>query len=306
MATYPMTPSGHGTASAADVLAALKAPTVLARRMADLLSAQEFLGNSLLTGRYAIEGGAILVPKPEDIRTERRAAEVAAGTEYQLTPLSGPEYDTYVASKRGIATEVTDELATRSRVQVIDDALNYLRTELLFDAEALALGTIASKVTNTIAAGDGWTTGPQVVKDVLRAKAQVRALRQGFTPDTVLLLEEHWAELAPDVLSMLPQNDTTVISGDFPTILGLTWITVTDERFTNPMLLDRRRLGGIARETIASPEYAAVGGDTGVEIASLREPHADKTRLQARNAHVPIVVNPAAGVWITDTAGTGT
>ena len=40
---------------------------------------------------------------------------------------------------------------------------------------------------------------------------------------------------------------------------------------------------------------------TGVEVASIRQPNADKTRVQARNAHVPVVVNPGAGVSVTGT-----
>ena len=67
------------------------------------------------------------------------------------------------------------------------------------------------------------------------------------------------------------------------------------------LFLDRRRLGGIAREQIPSPEYRPIGGDTGVEIAPIRVPTADKTRLQARNVHVPIVTNPRAGFYLTGT-----
>ena len=44
-----------------------------------------------------------------------------------------------------------------------------------------------------------------------------------------------------------------------------------------------------------------VGGDTGVEIASIRVPEAEKTRLQARNVHVPIVTDPLAGFYLTGT-----
>jgi hypothetical protein len=44
-----------------------------------------------------------------------------------------------------------------------------------------------------------------------------------------------------------------------------------------------------------------VGGDTGVEIAAIREGKAEKTRLQARNVHVPIVTDPLAGFYLTGT-----
>ncbi|WP_396645436.1 hypothetical protein [Microbacterium sp.] len=44
-----------------------------------------------------------------------------------------------------------------------------------------------------------------------------------------------------------------------------------------------------------------IGGDTGVEIASIREAKSEKTRLQARNVHVPIVTDPLAAFYLTGT-----
>ena len=56
-------------ATTAQAMAFLKSPTLLARRMSEILAAQEFVGYSLLTGRYTVEGGAIAVPKNEVIPT---------------------------------------------------------------------------------------------------------------------------------------------------------------------------------------------------------------------------------------------
>ena len=303
MAIYPLTASQLAAATTAQSLAFLKSPTLLARRMSEILAAQEFIGYSLLTGRYRVEGGAIAVPKNEVIRADRPAETVNPGSEYKLTPISSEDYDLYQASKDGLATEVTDEAIGRNKNQPIEEALQVLKVELLIRANTAALAAIASKVTATIAAGAAWTTGKQIVKDVLRAKAQVRALKLGFDLNTVILTEAQYAAAMPEVFDMLPDNDPSVISGSFPNVLGLTWLATADANFSNPLLLDRNRLGGIAREDIPSPEYARVpainGVDTGVEIASIRQPNADKTRVQARNAHVPVVVNPAAGVFVT-------
>lgn len=305
MAIYPLTTSQLAAATTAQSLAFIKSPTLLARRMSEILAAQEFIGYSLLTGRYRVEGGAIAVPKNEVIRADRPAETVNAGAEYKLTPLSAEEYDLYQAAKDGLATEVTDELIGRNKNQPIEEALQVLKVELLVRANATALAAITSKVTATIAAGAAWTSGKQIVKDVLRAKAQVRALKLGFDLDTIVLPEEDYAAVMPEVFDMLPNNDPSIISGTFPSVLGITWLATADANFTNPLLLDRKRLGGIAREDIPSPEYARVpavnGVDTGVEVASIRMPNADKTRLQARNAHVPVIVNPAAGVFVTGT-----
>ena len=69
----------------------------LARRLGEILSAQEFIGLSLLTGRYTIEGGAIAVPKNDVLRTDRAAETVNPGAEYKLTPLSAEQLTQLVA-----------------------------------------------------------------------------------------------------------------------------------------------------------------------------------------------------------------
>lgn len=301
MQTYPFTPSQLSNATALDLLTLLKTPTLVARRLGEILTAQQFLGLFLLQGRYTLNGGAIAVPVNEVIRTVRGAQAVAPGGEYQLTPLSAEQYEIYTALKEGIATEVTDEQVGRLLRQPVDDAFTFLQTELVFSANEMALGVIDSSVTQTLAAGGTWTTGKQVFKDALRVKAAIRKLKLGFSIDTVVLNGEQYAEVIPELLDILPDNDTTALQDGFPTVAGITWVSSDDDGFSDPLFLDRRRLGGIGREQIPSPEYVAVGGDTGVEVAAIREPKADKTRLQARNVHVPLVVNPLAGLHLTGT-----
>lgn len=301
MNIYPYTPSQIGTASATDLLAFIQSPTLLARRLGEILDAQQFLGNFLLQGRYTMTGGALAVPSNEKIRTDRSAETVAPGAEYKLTPLSAEQYEIYTASKEGIATEIIDEEVGRSLRQPVDDAMLMLQTELVFNANELALGVIQSSITQTLAAGAVWTNGKQVLKDALRVKAAVRRLKLGYSIDTVVLNGEQYASVIPELLEVMPDSDNTAVTGEFPTIAGLTWISSDDDEFAEPLFADRRRLGGIGREVIPSPEYSPVGNDTGVEIASIREGKADKTRLQARNPHVPVVTNPLAGIIVTGT-----
>lgn len=300
MKIYPYTPSQLANASAADLLAFIKSPTLLARRLGEILQAQQFLGNFLLQGRYTMQGGALAVPSNEKLRTDRKAGTVAPGAEYKLTTLSSEQYELYTASKEGIATEITDEEIGRSLRQPVDDAMVFLQTELVFNSNDLALGVILSSVTQTLA-GKPWTNGKQVLKDALRVQAAARKLKLGYALDTVVLNGEQYAEVIPELIDIMPNSDNTAITGDFPTIGGLTWVSSDDDQFTDPMFVDRRRLGGIGRENIPSPEYKPVGGDTGVEIASIRDPRADKTVLQARNPHVPVVTNPLAGFILTGT-----
>lgn len=301
MQTYPYTPSQLNEASALELLAFLKSPTLVARRLGEILSAQQFLGNYLLSGRYTVQGGAIAVPTNEKIRTDRESEIVAPGAEYKLTPLSAEQYEIYTAQKDGIATEVTDEEVGRSGRQPINDAFLLLQTELVFSANETALGVVNSSITQTLAADAVWTNGKQILKDALRVQAAARRLKLGFSLDTVVLNGEQYAEVMPELLDVMPDTADNAETGAFPTIAGLTWISSDDDQFSDPLVIDRRRLGGIAREAIPSPEYRPVGNDTGVEIAAIREPRADKTRLQARNPHVPIVTNPRAGFHITGT-----
>lgn len=300
MKTYPYTPSQLGAASALELQAFVKNPTLLARRLGEILTAQQFIGLFLLTGRYTVQGGAIAVPSNEKIRTERRAETVAPGGEYKLTPMSSEEYELYTALKEGLGTEITDEEIGRSLRQPIDEAMTFLQTELVFNSNEIALGVIKSSVTQTFAAGAAWTNGKQILKDALRVQAAARRLKLGYNLDTVVLNGEQYAEVIPELRDILPDNDNTATTGDFPKISGLTWISSDDDEFSEPLFVDRRRLGGIARENIPSPEYRPVGGDTGVEIASFRE-RRDKTIIQARNPHVPIVTNPLAGYVLTGT-----
>lgn len=301
MQTYPLTASQLADVSAADLVAFLKSPTLIARRFGEILQAQQFLGLFLLQGRWTISGGAIGVPINEVIRAQRGAEIVAPGGEYKLTPMSQEEYEFYSTMKEGLATEVTDEQVGRLLRQPIDDAFTFLQTELVFSANDAALGAIASSITNTVAAGGLWTTGKQVYKDALRVKARVRKQKLGYDVDTVILPGELYAEVIPELMDILPKDSAQALTDGFPSIGGLTWLSDDGDDVTDPLFLDRRRLGGIAREQIPSPEYRPIGGDTGVEIAPIREPKADKTRLQARNVHVPIVTNPLAGFYLTGT-----
>lgn len=302
MLTYPYTPSQLADASATDLLAFLKSPAMVARRFGEIINAQQFLGNFLLQGRYRIQGGAIAIPKNEKIRTDRRATTVAPGAEYQLTPISAEEYEIYTSMIEGLATEVTDAEVGRSLRQPIDDALTFLQTELVFDGNDLALGVINSSVTQTFG-GSAWTNGKAILRDAYLAKAKVRKLKLGYSIDTAVINGEQYAEIMPELLDVLPKEDRMALGDTFPTIAGIMWVpSDDDDDFTDPLFVDRRRLGGIARENIPSPEYRAIGADTGVEIAAIRNVAlGDKTRLQARNAHVPVVTNPLAGITVTGT-----
>lgn len=294
MAVYPMTQSQVSAATSDQVLTFLQRPTLVARRLSEILAAQQFLSLFLLTGRFPIQGGAIAVPKNEKIRTNRGTSTVAPGAEYQLTTMNDREYDIYTSSKEGIATDITDEEVSRSAMQPIQDALAFLQTEMIFSADDTAMGVIASSVTQSHT-GSMWDNGKSVLADAEAVKAKARALRLGYQIDTAVLPGELYAAVLPELIEILPSSADNAVTGAFPTIGGITWVSDDTGTLSDPLFVDRQRLGGVAREAIQSPGYAAVGNDTGVEIKTFRVEGADKTRIQARNPHVPIVTNPLAG-----------
>lgn len=302
MPVYPMTQSQVSAATSDQVLTFLQRPTLVARRLSEILAAQQFLSLFLLTGRFPIQGGAIAVPKNEQIRTNRGTSTVAPGSEYKLTTMSDREYDIYVSNKEGLATEVTDEEVSRSAMQPVEDALAFLQTEMIFSADDTAMGVISSSVTQAHTAGGTWTTGKQVFADAEAIKAKARALRLGYNIDTAVLPGALYADVLPELLDVLPNSADNATTGQFPTIGGITWVSDDTGTLSDPLFVDRNRLGGVARENIQSPGYVAVGNDTGVEIHSFRVNEADKSRIQARNPHVPIVTNPLAGYTVSGVA----
>lgn len=302
MQNYPYTPSQVDNSTAADWIAFLKSPTMVARRFAEIVEAQQFIGNYLLSGRYTLNGGMIAVPANEKIRADRKAGTVAPGAEYKLTTLSAEEYEIYNSMIEGLATEVTDAEVGRSRRQPIEDGFTFLQTELVFDANEIALGVIESSVTRTFASKAAWTNGKEILRAAYRAKALTKKLKLGYSIDTAVIPGELYADIMPELLDILPRDDRMALGDTFPTIGGITWVPEDGDDLSDPMFLDRRRFGGIAREQIPSPEYRQIGGDTGVEIASVRDiAKGDKTRMQARNVHVPVVTNPLAAVYVTGT-----
>ena len=72
------------------------------------------------------------------------------------------------------------------------------------------------------------------------------------------------------------------------------YVTVTD-----PWLIDRVALGGMADENLSSPGYATAAG-TNVEAFTNRHKD-DKYEVRARRVTVPVVLEPLAGVRITGT-----
>lgn len=305
MAVYPLTPSQYTKASKEALLAFIKNPAMVARRLAEILSAQEFLSFFLLQMQgLQVQGGAIAIPHDEKIRTDRGTRTVAPGAEYPLTTMSHEQYEFYQTLKEGLATEVTDEEIGRSLRQPIDDAILFLKTEHVFTQDDSAMAVIKSTVQNDLTATGTWADAKVMWKDAERVQMAVRKMRLGFDIDTAVLPGDLYASLKPELVEIMGKDGGLAATSDFPTIAGITWVPDITGSIDAPLFTDRARLGGIAYEEIPSPEYVKVGtlnqagGQTHVELQTRRAPGSDKTIIQTRNAVVPVVVNPEAGMWI--------
>jgi len=305
MYTYSGTPAGLDTSlTALQVHHLMKSPTLLARRFKDIVD-EKFIADYLLTGRYAAVGGAIAYPASDlDIYPKDVPEAVGPGGQYPLTQMDSGQLAIAQTLKRGIATHVFDEEISRMLINPLNDALTYLGNAIVKQVDSIALGVIASKVTATFASPSAWTGASAargIVTSVRRAKAQVSALKLGLQPTDIILSEDQFEQAMAELLlaGLLPrENGNPLTTGEWPNVLGLTWVTSPNVPFTDPFMVDRGQLGGMADENIVSPEFAKAGA---VEIASDRLQGRDGYEPRARRVTVPVVTRPSAGIRITNT-----
>ncbi len=307
MYTYSGTPAVLDTSlTALQVHHLMKTPSLLARRFKDLVD-EKFIGDYLLTGRYKVVGGAIAYPLNDlDIYPKDVPEIVAPGSQYPLTQMDSGQLALVQTAKRGIATHVFDEEIARMLLNPVNDALTFLGNAVIKQTDGIALSVIASKVTATYStAALPWTGATAVrgiVTSVRLAKAQMANLKLGLSATDIVLNEAQFEQAMAELLlaGILPrENGNPAVTGEWPTVLGVTWTTSPNTPFTDPLLIDRDRLGGMADEDIPSPEFTRAAGD--VEVASERLQGRDGYEVRSRRVNVPVVTRPAAGIRITGT-----
>ena len=299
--TYSGTPAGLDTSlTAVQTHNLMKQPALLARYMRSILD-EKFLGDYLLAGRYAAEGGAIAYPAGVGGLYPKDDPEVVGmGSQYPLTQMDAGQLALAKTLKRGLATHVWDEEISRMRMNAVSEATSTLQNGMIKAHDGLSLGVIASRVTATYAS-QAWTSAAGIVNGIMLAKAQLSNLKTGVTGTTLVLREDQYQRVMAVLLlaGLLPRETVNPINtGMWPQILGVEWVTSPNVPFADPLLVDREKLGGIATESIVSPEYSRAGD---YELASERLQGRDGYELRIRRVAVPIVLRPDAGVRITGT-----
>jgi hypothetical protein len=168
------------------------------------------------------------------------------------------------------------------------------------------VSVIASAITATRAAGAAWTSAtPTILRDILRAVADVRALNLGYEPDVLLVDDSTWAYMASDtaIASAMARETATnpVSTGRFQRLSGLEVIPTPAANLPGGVagsawVLDTNQLGFIATEDLGGGYQQA--GEL-IQSKVIREEHRDLWRLRARANFVPVVTDPGAGFKIT-------
>ena len=279
-------------------------PTLVARRLRTLLE-QRYIADSILTGRFQVSGGAVTYETGEAIGTGDNPRAVQPGMEY---PLVSPNTGTASIAKTvkwGQDALVTDESIKRRQMDPVNRALTKLANQNVTYVDSVALSAIATAVTATAAApaSAATMTAQQWITTVMLAKQNIVALNQGYSPDTVVLDDLSWgyamSAFVASGLTPRESGDTPLLTGSFPTILGMRWLATPNVPTAGTALVvDSTTLGGMADEDLGGPGYAKVNGQ-GVEVKTIREDENDQYRLRARRVTVPVVVEPSAGRKIT-------
>ena len=283
----------------------LQSQTLLTRRLRTLLE-NRFISDSLLTGRYTLQGGAVLFEQSESIYADRAVEQVAPGGEYPLSGVSSGAAAVAAAAKWGQDAIATDEAIKRLMLDPVTRAILKLVNNLVQKVDQVTLAAIASAVTQTAAATAAWAPGTASTNplyDIAKGVAVIRALNQGYDPDIVVVDDTTYAKLMNNtvVLTAMAREDKSnpAYSGALPGPLAGLRVLVTPNLPTasTAILLDSTVLGGMADENLGGPGYT--GQVKGVEGKTIRNELNDSWRLRARRVTVPVVIEPACGYVIT-------
>lgn len=284
----------------------LASPTQVSRRLRTLAE-QRYIADAILTGRFQVSGGSILYETGETIFSDDAPLAVAPGSEYPLVTVGTGNASLAKVTKWGQDTIVTDEAIKRRLMDPVERAFVKMVNQNVKTVDSVALSAIASAVTQSTAAAADWTTtatGAQILRDVLLAAANIRALNQGYEPDTVVVDDLNYASAlaaftASGYFARETDNDNPALTGRFPVIAGLRWLSTPNVPAANTaFVLDSSQLGGMADEDLGGPGYTG-RGPAGVEGKSIRDDENDAWRLRVRRVTVPVVLEPAAAWKIT-------
>lgn len=285
----------------------LQSPAALQRRLRTFKDLR-FVSDQLLTQRFNSQGGAVLYEQSESSVTDRTVEAVSSGSEYPYANMPSGTTALAAIAKWGQKVKLTDDEIARNAFggSAVDRSLRKVVNSIISQVDTITMSAIYSAVTATFDVdtnGGGLWTGatPTFLRDILRAKAAVFALNQGYNPDTLALNDTQYAYLMSDErFTNALQRETTVspvYTGEVEKVAGLT--IVVSPSITNPLVLDATQLGGMADEMDGAPGYSV--SDLGVQVKAIRQDELDAWDLQGRRKTVPVVQEPGSAIELVDT-----
>ncbi|MFE9232047.1 phage major capsid protein [Cellulosimicrobium funkei] len=300
--TYPVK-HPEGTLTTDELHLLLSNPRVIAKRLHDLTQ-MKFIADFLLQGRFNAAGGGVFYETGEDAFTSDDPESIAPLGEYPKVVLETGEVVSARVVKWGLDTVISDEKVARQGISYVNRGLTRLGNTIVRHVDSVAMAVIASRVTSTFASPSTWTTAGKAVEAVLSIQQTRAELGLGLELDTVVLSPTDYAKVIGMLIDdkALPrEGGATAVQGNIPVdALGLTWATTPHYTGTNPLLVDREQLGGMADESLGGPGYVGAG-TFNVEAKTIRNDDDDSTTLRGRRVTVPVVTEPLAGVQLTNT-----
>ncbi|EID12940.1 hypothetical protein MXEN_12056 [Mycobacterium xenopi RIVM700367] len=283
---------------------------------------QIFVGDKVLTGQFYTEDGAVIYEQIESIFAANTPQAVQPGDEYPLSPIpTGPAQIANVV-KWGLDTIITDEAISRQNFDVLSRAFTKIVNSMVAQVDSVVMSAVVAAITATQPASKPWNGGsgaPNILRDIMLAEEQMRALKQGYIADTVLCDLNTFATAIsdPTLALLLPREDFGHGVREMPVfqgigfqanIAGKKWLS-TPNLPTTPYVavLDAKVFGAMVDERLPAPGYVGAqsdnsGDDDGrsmIQVKTMREDKQDRWRIRARRVTTPIIIEPKAGVQIT-------
>lgn len=280
------------------------------------ISEQMFISNKILTSQLWTESGSVGYEQTESIYADNSPQAVPPGGEYPLTTTGTGPASMANTVKWGQDSEIEDEAISRQKYDVVNRKFTKLANSHVQKVDSVALSAVASSVTQTTAAAASWAgTGstPVILRDLMRAFANILALKQGYLPDTVLVGLTTFANVVSDdkLANLLPRevpgvgNVPTTAGWDSPymrRIGGFNFVTSPNLPTTGvATLLDSKVFGAMVDERVPGPGYVMSDdpGADGVQVKTMRQEKTDGWRIRCRRITVPIILEPRAAWSIT-------
>lgn len=224
---YPAAaPSTDGTLLTVDRM--LKNPTFLAKR---IVPSNDIFLSELLFRPGTTDSGAVIYAESstEDLYPKRGDVEqIEPGSAYPMVDVDETGDKVALSTKWGAGYSVYEEAEKRNSGNVIAKGNMKVRNALVRQDAARMLRAFERSVP-TVNAVENWTVAGAWKEDILRGKAQIKGLKLGYTPDTMLISPNTETELLllPELQNWAPRENVAknpLYAPSLAGLLGFNWV----------------------------------------------------------------------------------